>query len=90
MGSIEFQIEGTSRARHNRLLVFARLLKPAHFTLTPTSTLLGSRIEHVSQPRIVQPDGTPRLDVFAFEIAPSTEVAIGAVVVLANVDVMGG
>ncbi len=87
MASIRFAVEGTSRARHNRLLVFARLLDATPFALTAASTILGTPVRHLNQPRALTRDGLPRFDLFGFELPPTAPVAVGDVIVLEGVDV---
>jgi hypothetical protein len=68
-------------------MVFARLLDATPFALTPTSTILGTPVRGISQPRAMTPDGLPRFDLFAWELAPSPPVVVGDVIVLEGVEV---
>lgn len=49
--------------------------------------MLGTPVSGISQPRALTPDGLPRFDLFAWELAPTAPVAVGDVIVLEGVDV---
>ena len=87
---VRFEVETVSRMRHRKQVVFARILDQFNFSLTPETTLLGTRIDRLTQPRALAPDRTPRYDLFGFEVAPSIVVSPGDVIFLENVAVRVG
>ena len=56
--------------------VLARALESAEFRLSPASTLGGFAIEPIlSQPRALKEDGSPDLEIFAFVLRNSSDIA---------------
>lgn len=66
MASFPFQVEVVDPAGR---FVMCRELQRNRFALAPGSRLAGVEVTHVSQPRALAQDGTPRLDLFVFKLA---------------------
>ena len=61
-------------------VVFARQVSAGEFALGPRSKLGGVPIQpHVTSPRALRPDGSPRTDLFAFALQSSADLSRFAV-----------
>lgn len=68
MEPIPFEVEVVLTTKGPPVL-FARQLVAASFTLTDSSTLGGcSIVPYLSSPRALGPDGSPRMDLVAFQL----------------------
>ena len=57
-------------------LIFARQLVAASFTLGDSAMLGGCAIvPRISAPRALQPDGSPRTDLFAFQLRSRADLS---------------
>jgi hypothetical protein len=67
VGPIAFEIESVFTVTGRGLVVLARCLEPQSFVTLRYATLGGVPIEPWTDiPRKLEPDGQPRLDLFAF------------------------
>lgn len=66
MASFPFQVEVVDPAGR---FVMCRELEKNRFALTKGARLGEVEVTHVSQPRAMAADGTPRLDLFVFKLA---------------------
>jgi hypothetical protein len=78
---IRFAVEGTTRLRGLHV-VFARQLEPGSFQLHPGLKLGGLTVRSFQIPRAHAPDGTPRLDLFAFVVIGHGDLELDDVVML--------
>jgi hypothetical protein len=82
VASFPFQVEVVDPAGR---FVMCRELERNRFALGPGSRLGDVEVTHVSQPRAIAADGTPRVDLFLFKLArpaDSKRFQIGATVQL--------
>ncbi len=69
------RIEFVSPAQRGQY-VLARAIEKRDFTLTPSSRLGGVAINPViSQPRALKKDGSPDLDIFAFQLKSAADLS---------------
>ena len=66
MASFPFQVEVVDPAGR---FVMCRELERNRFALGPGAKLGDVEVTHVSQPRAIAADGTPRVDLFVFKLA---------------------
>ena len=96
MVAIPFEVESLLALPGRPTVVFARLLGAPGFTVSEASRLGGCAVlPSVSQPRAHRPDGSPRLDLFAFVLQnreDSARFEVGQKVMLeaARRDALGG
>jgi hypothetical protein len=76
MGGIPFEVEVVLQHHGQPPVIFARLLEERDFTLGRTPTLGGCPVlPYLSQPRALRPDGSPRMDLFAFVLHTRSDVS---------------
>lgn len=69
MDGILFEVEVLLDWPRLPAVVFARQLEPREFAVSDASRLGGCAIEpYVTRPHALLPDGTPRIDLFAFAL----------------------